>query len=267
MTLEEFVAHYPFVYHMAEPNTWESIRALGLLSTSALLDLCGSVGEERRRIESQHRPKSVQLACGKYGAILIRDQKPMSDVALRKCLTSGMTPAEWYATLNRKVFFWVTEKRLNKMLGAYRGCEHIVLVVDSSKLLNRPSLSITLSPINSGSARRKAAPRGRETFRSLQDYPFDERRKRRGLSNAVRHVAIEWGIRELAGKRKHQTFIEKTLRNILAAFGHVHTRKRLDLGSDAASYQVVITQQRHPVLRIPIKCRCQRPRGVALTTE
>ena len=138
MTKEEFVVSLPCLYHMAEADTWQSIRTLGLLSTSALLDLCGSVGEERRRIESQHRPKPVPLACGKYGAILIRDQKPMSDVALHKCLTSGMTPAEWYATLNRKVFFWVTEKRLNKMLGAYRGRDHIVLVLDSSKLLSRP---------------------------------------------------------------------------------------------------------------------------------
>jgi hypothetical protein len=145
MTKEDFVIHYPLLYHMAEADTWQSIRTLGLLSTSALLDLCGSVGEERGRIESQHRPKPVPLACGKYGAILIRDQKPMSDAALHKCLTNGMTPAEWYATLNRKVFFWVTEKRLNNMLGAYSGRAHIVLVLDSSKLLNRPSLSVTLS--------------------------------------------------------------------------------------------------------------------------
>jgi len=197
MTKEEFVAHYPGLYHMAEAETWPSIRTLGLLSTSALLDLCGSVGEERRRIESQHRPKSERLACGKYGEIVIRDQKPMSDVALRKCLTNGMTPAEWYATLNRKVFFWVTEKRLNKMLGAYRGCEHIVLVVDSSKLLNRSSLSVTLSPINSGSARRKAAPRGRETFCSLQDYPFDDRRRKRGLGNAVSELAVDWSVPDI----------------------------------------------------------------------
>jgi hypothetical protein len=200
MTKEEFVMHYPRLYHMAEPNTLQSIRTLGLLSTSALLDLCGSVGEERRRVESQHRAQPVPLACGQYGAIVIRDQKPMSDVALHKCLTNGMTPAEWYATLNRKVFFWVTEKRLNNMLEAYRGCEHIVLVVDSGKLLNCSSLSVTLSPINSGSARRKAAPRGRETFCSLQDYPFDERRKkRRSVGNAVAELAVDWSVPDIDG--------------------------------------------------------------------
>lgn len=198
MTKDEFICHYPLLYHMAEANTWQLIRTLGLLSTSALLDICGCSGNERYKIESQHRPTSVPLACGKYGEIVIRDQKPMSDVALRKCLTNGMTPAEWYATLNRKVFFWVNEKRLNKMLGAYGGREHIVLVLDSSKLLSRPSLSVTLSPINSGSARRKAAPRGRETFCSLQDYPFSEwRKRRRGVGNAVAELAVDWCVPDI----------------------------------------------------------------------
>jgi hypothetical protein len=41
---------------MAEVGTWLSIRERGLLSTSALLDLYGIEGEERRRIESCNRP-------------------------------------------------------------------------------------------------------------------------------------------------------------------------------------------------------------------
>ena len=164
MTKQDFVIHYPFLYHMAEPGTWPSIRTLGLLSTSALLDLCGIVGEERWTVESQHRPIAVSLPCEKYGTVVLRDQKPMSDAALLRCLTHGMAPADWYQCLNRKVFFWVNEKRLNGMLRAYSGREHLVLIVDANKLLNRPSLSVTLSPINSGNTRRKPGPRGRDTF-------------------------------------------------------------------------------------------------------
>jgi hypothetical protein len=198
MTKEDFVAHYPFLYHMAEAGTWQSIRTLGLLSTSAVLDLCVIVGEERRRIESQHRPKPVPLPCGKHGTVVIRDQKPMSDAALQKCLTHGMTRAEWYETLNRKVFFWVNEKRLNGMLRAYGGREHVIIIVDTHKLLSRQSLSVTLSPINSGNTRRKAVPRGRDTFCCLQDYPFDELRKRRhGVGNAVAELAVDWGVPDI----------------------------------------------------------------------
>jgi hypothetical protein len=198
MTKEDFAVNYPLLYHMAEAGTWQSIRTLGLLSTSALLDLCGIVAEERRRIESQHRPKSVSLPCGGYGTVVIRDQKPMSDAALQKCLINGMNPREWYETLNRKVFFWVNEKRLNGMLRAYRGREHVILIIDSLKLLSRPSLSVTLSPINSGNARRKPAPRGRDTFCCLQHYPFDELRKRRhGVGNAVAELAVDWSVPEI----------------------------------------------------------------------
>jgi hypothetical protein len=199
MTKEEFSRYYPHLYHMAEPGSWDSIRKLGLLSTSALLDFCGIVGEERRRIESQRRAKAVLLPCKKHGTIVIRDQKPISDSALQKCLTGGVTPAEWYATLNRKVFFWVTEKRLNRMLEAYGRSEgNTVLILDATKLLARPSVSITLSSINTGCARRRAALRGRETFCSLKDYPFDEvKKKRHGVANAVAELAVDWCLPEI----------------------------------------------------------------------
>lgn len=197
MNKEQFVRCFPYLYHMAEPGSWDSIRKLGLLSTSALLDFCGIVGEERCRIESQHRSKAVLLPCKEK--IVIRDQKPVSDSALRKCLTGGMTPSEWYETLNRKVFFWVTEKRLNRMLRAYRKEEsNTVLVIDTDKLLARSSLSITLSSINTGSARRRAALRGRDTFCSLGEYPFDEIKKRRhGVANAVAELAVDWSVPEI----------------------------------------------------------------------
>jgi len=133
----------------------------------------------------------------KHGTVVIRDQKPMSDAALQKCLTHGMTPAEWYETLNRKVFFWVNEERLNGMLRAYGGREHVT-IINTHKLLSRQSLSVTLSPINSGNTRRKAVPRGRDTFCCLQDYPFDELRKRRhGVGNAVAELAVDWSVPEI----------------------------------------------------------------------
>src|SRR5882724_8227425 len=142
-----------------------SIRKHGLLSTSALLDLYGLKGEQRRAIESSRRRESVMIQHEIYGPTVIRDQKPMSDRALGKCL-QRMTPAEWYEVLNGKVFFWVTSQRVSGLLRAraYRGREHTVLSVDTAKFLARHSREVTLSPINSGSTLYKAQPRGRETF-------------------------------------------------------------------------------------------------------
>lgn len=184
---------------MAEPGTWPSIRRHGLLSTSALLNLYGITGEQRRRIESCRRPESIVIRHETYGPAVVRDQKPMSEKALRKCLRQ-MTPSEWYEVLNGKVFFWVTAERVNGLLSAraYRKREHTVLTVDTATLLERHSRRVSLSPINSGSTLYVPQPRGRGTFRGLSEYPFDERRKKRGLPNAVAELAVNHQVQDIA---------------------------------------------------------------------
>ena|SRR5208282_3252377 len=131
MRHEDLVEYYPRLFHMAEAGTWPSIRKQGLLSTTALLDLFGINAEERFKIESCQRPKCFLISHPRLGDAVVRDQKPMSDKALRRCL-QNMEPREWYETLNRKVFFWLTRERLLTLLSAraYRNREHCVLTLD-----------------------------------------------------------------------------------------------------------------------------------------
>ena len=105
---------------------WPSIQQHGLLSTSALLDLYGATGAERAAIERQRRPDFMAVNHTVLGQVLIRDQKPMTDATLAPVLVD-MTPAEWYALLNERVFFWVNEERLKGLLGAYRHRDNLVL--------------------------------------------------------------------------------------------------------------------------------------------
>lgn len=149
----------PTLYHLADAANWASIQRYGLLSTSALLDLAGMQGSERERIERQHRAQQMTLTNG----VIIRDQKPMPPAALARCL-KGMTPAEWYALLNARVFFWLDTDRLNRMLNANRGRPQIVLTLDTERLLAGYAEQVELSPINSGNARRRPAVRGLPTF-------------------------------------------------------------------------------------------------------
>lgn len=195
----EFIRHYPCLYHMAEANSWPSIRKHGLLSTTALLDLFEITGELRRSLESQHRPHSVEIRHPKNGAAVIRDQKPMREAALRKCLLR-MTPEQWYRTLNRYVFFWVSSDRLDRLLAAraYRGRTHTVICVDTARLFNACARNVRLSPINSGSTIYNPQRRGADTFQSLDHYPFSERRKVRGLANAVAELAVVYSLPETA---------------------------------------------------------------------
>lgn len=198
LTPERLAELYPRVYHMAEEGSWDSIRNRGLLSTTALLDLYEIQGEERFAIESQHRPKSVVIAHPRYGPAVIRDQIPMRESSLEQCL-DGMTPRQWYELLNGKVFFWATKQRLLQLLSAraYRDRTHSVLTVDTQQLVAQYSKTLRLSPINSGSTIYKPQPRGRQTFQLIPDYPFDVRKKKRGLANAIAEMCIDYSVPNL----------------------------------------------------------------------
>lgn len=184
---------------MAEEGAWHSVRQRGLLSTTALLDLFEIHGEERLAIESQHRPESIVLEHPTYGRVIIRDQKPMRESSLRQCLIN-MTPREWYEFLNRRTFFWMTRERLLTLLAAkaYRDRVHCVLTVDTSRLVAMHADRIRLSPINSGSTIYKPQPRGESTFFSLDDYPFEERKRRRGVKNAIAEMSVDYGVTDVA---------------------------------------------------------------------
>jgi hypothetical protein len=52
-----------------------------------------------------------------------------------------MTPQQWYKLINSRVFFWVKEERLHRLLTAaeYVDFEHDVLTVDTASLLSAMS--------------------------------------------------------------------------------------------------------------------------------
>src|SRR5579863_3070524 len=180
---------------MAEADSWPSIRTHGLLSTTALLDLFEISGNLRRSIESVHRPESITIKHAVHGTATIRDQKPMSEKALLKCL-EDMTPRQWYEMLNRRVFFWVTPERVETLLHAraYRESEQTVITIDTAHLLERYAAVARLSPINSGSTIYRPQPRGTNTFRPLREYPFAERRRIRGTAHAVAELTLDYSV-------------------------------------------------------------------------
>jgi len=199
ITREEFVLRYPRLYHIAEAESWPSILRHGLLSTTALLDLFGVDGARRQAIESRHRPESVAITHEEHGSAVIRDQIPMRETALTRCLR-GCSPRQWYEFLNRHVFLWVNEERVQTLLSAraYRTREHVVITVRTSPLLERHDRRARLSPINSGSTIYRPVPRSLETFATLDAYPYNERRRIRGIANAVVEVAIDYSIPDLS---------------------------------------------------------------------
>ena len=173
MTPAELVARFPVIWHMTESESWPQIQKHGLLSTSAILDLYGVSGERRRALERCRRPESVVLKDKALGKMTIRDQKPLNEKLLARCLT-GMSPEDWYLTLNQRVFFWVQRARLDRLLcaRAYRNRAHTILAIGTDQLVAAHENAITLAKINSGAIHPGSlAARGAGTFEPLRTYP------------------------------------------------------------------------------------------------
>ena len=88
----------------------------------------------------------------------------MPPQALARTLPSGVAPSDWYRFLNRFAFLWATQERLNRHLIAFRKRPQALLVFDAARLIRERGDDLLLSPINSGNAMRRAAPRSYELF-------------------------------------------------------------------------------------------------------
>lgn len=180
---------------MAEAGSWENIKRLGLLSTTALLDHCKITGAGREKYELSWRPKLMNIPCGELGEIVIRDQIPMDPSELEKCLKNGTTTQDWYKLINGKVFFWAEFEDLKKLLSAkqYKNEPHLVITVKTEALLKCYIKKVRLSQINSGSVYydhkkfNSALPRDYDTFKEVKEYNW----------NKIKEVTVEYGIPDI----------------------------------------------------------------------
>lgn len=173
---------------MAELDSWRSIKKHGLLSTAALLDLFEVRGDERIKLESRWRPRSVTIHHRVHGTAVIRDQRPMPENELTQVLV-GVQPGEWYKLINGKVFFWADLWGLKKLLRAvmYRGRSHDVLAVDTRALLDRHMQEMWLTDQNTGSV-ISGRRRGLDTFKRVREFS----------APWVTEVAVDYGVPDVA---------------------------------------------------------------------
>ena len=199
ITPKEIAEIYPRAYHLTHIENWDLIQRIGLLSTTALLNLFGVHAERRHALESRNRRDLVPIRHEKYGLAILRDQKPMDDKGLERALTDGIRPEEWYLTVNAYTFFWVDRRRVDRLLGAraYRNDRHALLTVRTSDLLQRNSDRAVLSPLNTGATKPMPHPRGRNCFVPLASYPFSCWRHKRNVRDAVVELAIRESVPDL----------------------------------------------------------------------
>ena len=185
---------------MAWEGAWPSIAKHGLLSTEALLDLFECRGSDRNMILRHRRPESITITHPRLGMAVIRDQKPIDDTKLARCLTGGMAVSEWYALLNSKVFFWTTQERLFKLVCAapYRSHRHCILTLDSRSLVSDYFADITFAPINSGATFTDGTLRGFDTFTPFDRFPYDiYRAKGRKATDVFVELTVSCGVNDI----------------------------------------------------------------------
>lgn len=132
--------------------------------------------------------------------VVIRDQMPMNDKALKKCLQDGLNPEDWYRLLNQRIFFWLSRERLRGLLGAraYRNRQQTVLTLDTRSIVELNKARIELCPINSGSTLYNPVKRGKETFLPIEEYDYDAwLKKRRSVAKAIVEFVVRDGIPDI----------------------------------------------------------------------
>jgi hypothetical protein len=168
VTPRDLATSFEHLFHVAEARNWAGIQKHGLLSTTAILDLYGVAEPLRTKLEGSRRSTTTVVPHEVYGEAVIRDQRPMSVRKLESCL-DAMSVEEWLRLLNRRVFFWLSTRRLETFLAAYSDHDNVVLTVSTAGLVTRHAEAVHLSWINTGATLRRPARRGHHTFLPLSD--------------------------------------------------------------------------------------------------
>ena len=110
MDLEQFIEKTPYLYHLtSQANAANIIARRQLLSANQLITRSGD--DAMQNLKREKRPNNVQLVVDGV-AISLRDQQPISQVALPKCLTDGWNIGDFLYHLNERVFMWPNLGRL-----------------------------------------------------------------------------------------------------------------------------------------------------------
>jgi hypothetical protein len=197
---KDLIRLYPELYHVAADGSWPAIHRHGLLSPTALVTRWGvRQGAPQAAILGKRRTESVELTHPDYGTAVIRHHKALHEPSLAAAL-DDLTPIEWYALLNDRVFFLLQKNRLDELLAArlYRDDAHTVITVDTRSLVSAHEDDVELSAVNTGFASRFSAdPRGRDTFQSIAEFAHPTRAHASTKVTDVAELAVRRGVRDL----------------------------------------------------------------------
>lgn len=173
MDIQKFIENRPYLYHLtSQANVDRIISQRKLYSTNALIDLSGNLHYQKIKRERRVNHQEIIVNNKSY---FIRDQRPISELALSKCLTDNWSVADFIEHLNNRVFMWPTLDRLSRHFDRYINEKPVIFRFLTNEILNR-NPHVKFCRLNSGATRAnsylggKAPERGPNTFLNAQNY-------------------------------------------------------------------------------------------------
>jgi hypothetical protein len=167
MDIKQFIENRPYLYHLtSESNSKLIIAQRKIYSANELIRK--SKDEKNLQIQRQKRYQHLELIIDGTSYFL-RDQKPISEKALGKCLTNGWNVGDFLCHLNDRVFMWPTLERLWRHFNRYESEKPIIFRFPTKNVLEL-NTHAQFCRINSGATRAnsyldgKAPERGPNTF-------------------------------------------------------------------------------------------------------
>lgn len=179
MNIDKFIQLRPFLYHLTCRENAEKIVAGQILfSANELIRMSGE--RANRRISRIRRTASTPLVIG-HDTYFLRDQLPISEINLAKCLTDSWGVGDFINHLNDRVFMWPTIGRLMSHYLTYESEKPVIFRFSTAEML-ASNPHVKFCRLNSGATRSNSylggAPpdRGSKTFLSAVEFDLSPSR-------------------------------------------------------------------------------------------
>jgi hypothetical protein len=173
MEIQEFISKRPYLYHLTSiQNAEKIIEERKIYSANRLIDMSGNPAYQS--IKRQKRVDAQKIIVNSIPYFL-RDQQPISELALSKCLTNNWEVADFLEYLNARVFMWPTIDRLWRHFNRYIDEKPVIFRFTTNEVLDL-NPNVKFCRLNSGATRAnsylggKAPERGIDTFVTADSY-------------------------------------------------------------------------------------------------
>lgn len=167
MDLEKFIRERPYLYHLTSAsNAQLIIEKRQLFSTNELLRMA----EDESVLEVSYKRRVGHYEVKINGAsYFLRDQRPISEKALAKCLTDNWSVGDFLHHLNDRVFMWPTLDRLWKHFTRYEEEKPVIFRFPTQDLIAL-NPHVLFCRLNSGATRANSYLGGKPPSRGAQSF-------------------------------------------------------------------------------------------------